>query len=201
MLQESFAQNSPAQSNHESSKGAIHPHEGNHPLQTTAQVQRHFLGGWCQNDEICTDHRQTYEVDDCMQPDEPQNPSATGVVRHLKVPQCVDHQWQAQNNAGNANDWEGYLMIAQELHHGMLTFWWTISRGWIAIHHVNYINCDSNFPLHRKSEPRGTMSWCHKTGEMARVRTQKEWESQTIPPLRHVKSLSRFVYRVVYTVR
>ena len=57
-----------------------------------------------------------------MKFDEPQNPSATCVVRHLKMPQQVYLQWEAQNNAGKAYNREGYLVIAQELHHGMLTF-------------------------------------------------------------------------------
>ena len=99
--------------------------------------------------------------------------------------------------------------------------WWSLKSSIMACSHSDeqlaeeelsfiFKRFDSNFPFqwemyhhHHKSPHTAHVLdfWCLLiTSERAGMRTQKEWESQTIPPLRHVKSLSRFVYRVVYTV-
>ena len=57
-----------------------------------------------------------------VESNEPQDPSAAVVVCHLEVPQHVYVQWQAQDDARDASSQERYLMVAQDVPHGVLTF-------------------------------------------------------------------------------
>ena len=112
---------SPANSYHQSPEGAVDPHECDHPLQCTTEIQRHLLGRRGQDDKVGAYHRHAQQVNPSVKSDNPQDASATVVVCHLKVPQHVDYERKPQDHAGNADSRETRLVVAQEILHCMLT--------------------------------------------------------------------------------
>ena len=83
-------QNSPSQSNHQPPEGAVDPGECYYPLQNPTHEQGQLLRRECQDEKVGTNHGHTEQVDVVVKPNEPQDTSATVVVRHLKVPHHVD---------------------------------------------------------------------------------------------------------------